>query len=143
MEGENINRLLEQAAKFIGISGIGWIIDFSIFNLLNLWVSNAILSNIISSGIAVTFVFCFSSKKTFYKNENGLSLEVKYLFYIVYQAILITMASLLISLLSKYILGQITVFELTRWTSAISKICITPVTMTLNFIVMKILIERI
>lgn len=66
-----MKKIFFQAIKFFGISGIGWLIDMVIFTALTNLEVNTILSNIISSLVAVTFVYFTSTKKIFInKNEQ-------------------------------------------------------------------------
>ena len=67
-----MRKLLKQGIAFVGISGIGWIMDFVIFNLLNLRSSYVAVNNMISSLVAVCFVFCVSTRKTFVQKDGGI-----------------------------------------------------------------------
>ena len=68
-----MKKIFFQAIKFFGISGIGWLIDMVIFTALTNLEVNTILSNIISSLVAVTFVYFTSTKKIFInKNEQTI-----------------------------------------------------------------------
>ena len=59
-----MRKLLKQGIAFVGISGIGWIMDFVIFNLLNLRSSYVAVNNMISSLVAVCFVFWRNSSES-------------------------------------------------------------------------------
>lgn len=73
--------LLRQAIQFIGISGIGWLMDFTIFSLLGLCSANLTINNIISSSVAVSFVFVVSTCKTFVQKNGGMNLKIKFAIY--------------------------------------------------------------
>ncbi len=137
-----MKKLLIQAVKFVGISGIGWLMDFAIFNVLTLFYSNVSLNNFISSTVGVTFVFLFATRKVF-ENNSKISLVWKYVIYIVYQFLLILLASKVLAIINTFIIANITVGTIVRFSAVLSKIIITPFTMVLNFFVMKGLIERI
>ena len=138
-----MRKLLIQAFEFFGISGIGWIIDMSIYTFLSsVFNMQVMVVNILSSLVAVTFVYITSTKKLFENNSNKFSVKKKYILYIIYQIIMI--------LLSSYIIGSIAVFLphikiniITKYSKIIAKIIFTPITMIINFIFMKILIEKI
>ena len=134
-----MKRLLLQALHFFGLSGIGWVLDFCTFTLLGLVSSNLILNNTISSWVGVTFVFCVATRYVF-KNSNHLHL--KYIIYIVYQVLLIYMISKLLNAINIVLAGYFTNSRLIAVLPIIAKIIVTPITMILNFIVMKGIIKR-
>ena len=134
--------LLKQAVKFVGLSGIGWILDFGTYTGLGFVSHNIILNNIISSWIGVTFVFIFATRKIF-QNNSKISLKWKYVIYLLYQCVLIFFISKLLGVVNLFILNNITIELILRFSTIISKIVVTPVTMILNFIVMKNVIEKL
>lgn len=139
-------KLLKQMGKFILTSGIGWIIDFSIYLIIIKYFSKTVgYANIISAIPATTFVFFLSVKKNFQKKESKLSINKKYIIYIIYQIILVVGVSYLGQRLYDYFLLQqenLPVFIFCNL-KIIVKIMITPITMIINFLVMKSLIEKI
>jgi len=137
-----MKRLIKQAIQFIGLSGIGWIMDFLVFMMLDVVSTNVFVNNIISSCIGMTFVFCFSTRLVF-KSNSHVSLRRKYAIYLVYQLILITCVSKLLSVIDGAIMGQSTLVIIQGFSSIIAKIFITPITMVMNFFVMKNLIEKL
>ncbi len=134
--------LLRQIAKFVGISGIGWILDFCTYISLSFCSNNIVINNIISSWLGVTFVFIFATRKVF-KNNSRISLKKKYAIYLAYQLILIYLISKLLGYINSYIISNVMIEEILRLSTVISKVIITPITMIMNFIVMKSIIERI
>ena len=134
--------LLKQIVKFVGISGIGWILDFFTYTGLSFCSHNIVINNIISSWIGVTFVFIFATRKVF-KNNSRISLKKKYAIYLVYQLILIYLISKLLGYINSYIISNVMIEEILRLSTVISKVIITPITMIMNFIVMKSIIERV
>ena len=137
-----MRKLFKQAIRFVGISGIGWILDFSTYNLLGLVSDKLFLNNVISSWVGVSFVFMFATRKVF-QNNSKISLKWKYIIYIVYQCILIFFSSKLLSLIAAVIVNNIDIAIIITLASMIAKILVTPVTMILNFFVMKGIIEKI
>lgn len=133
--------IIKQAIKFFAISGTGWLMDMAIFTLLtNIASVSTIICNIISSFVAVTYVYFISTRKTFINNSTTKTLKRKYLYYIIYQVFIIILSSIIISCLS----GIFSHFALiSNWNKIIAKIVFTPVTMICNFIFMKWLIEKI
>ena len=128
--------------KFFGVSVLGWIIDFSIYNLLiYLFDINIGVINVISSLIGVTFIFIFSTRKIF-ETSGKFDIKIKYVIYILYQIILILFVSRLLPIFRDYLLSfDISTFN--QYASAIAKVMVTPITASLNFIVMKFIIEKI
>ncbi len=137
-----MKNLIIQAVKFIGVSGIGWILDFFIYTCLGLVSENLILNNTISSWVGVTFVFIFATRKIF-KNKSRISLKWKYLIYIVYQIILIFLISKFLDLINIFIINNIDLQVIKDFSPILSKIIVTPITMILNFIVMKNIVEKL
>ncbi|WP_312702499.1 hypothetical protein [Sedimentibacter sp.] len=138
--------LLKQILSFLAVSGTGWLMDFCIFILLTTYFEfNVGYSNFISGIPALTFVFLVSTRKIFAKNAEGFSLKTKYVLYFTYQMVLIASISsfgqwLYILLCEQSIVLQ---FGLFPYLKIICKIIITPITMTINFIVMKLLSEKL
>lgn len=137
-----MGHLVRQAITFIGLSGIGWLLDFSAFVLLGLFSSNLVLNNIISSWCGVTFVFVFATKKIF-QNNSHISLKWKYIIYLAYQAVLIYFISILLNEIHAFLLQEFTLALILTFAKPLSKILVTPVTMVCNFIVMKGILERL
>ena len=133
---------LIKAFKFFGISGIGWIIDVIIYSILsNVFRINAGISNVVSSFVAITFVFIFSTSKIF-KNTQKFNLKTKYIIYVVYQILLVSISSFVISLLKSFIIN-IDISCFAKNVNIICKIIVTPFTMVLNYFVMKYIIEKV
>lgn len=137
-----MKKLFLQAIKFIGFSGIGWILDFVTFTVLGIWSENYAFNNIVSSLVGVTFVFIFATRAVF-KNNSKIPLKVKYVIYLVYQFALILLISWLLAYISNFIVTKSAVDLLIKFSNIISKILVTPITMALNFFVMKGVIEKI
>ncbi len=140
---EKIKKLIIQAFKFYGISGIGWIIDFGVFTLLTkIADAPAGISNIISSLCGVTFVFYTATMRTFAVKTQRFTRKQKYVFYVLFEIVIILIASKCIGLLSD-IFAKAVISEVTKFAPIFAKICVTPFTMLCNFIFMKILTEKV
>ncbi len=133
------NRIFEMF-KFFGISGIGWIIDFSIYSLISYFI-NPVISNIISSFVSITFVFLVSTKKIFV-NNGKYNLKLKYFIYIIYQIILVSITSSIIGILVNVFMKS-NIILISKYAKILAKIIVTPFSMICNYIVMKKLIEKI
>lgn len=138
-----MKKLLSQGIQFIGISGIGWLLDFTVFNILHIWSSHVAANNMVSSLVAVCFVFFASTRKTFVQKENGINVRLKFALYIVYQLLLITLISRVLAWIHWYLLTWAGDGFFANYTAVAAKIIVTPITMLCNFIVMKLLIERV
>ena len=136
--------LFKQILKFVGVSGIGWILDFFTYTILGLFSPHLFLNNFISCLVGATFVFVISPRLVFI-NKGQLPKLVKYVIYIAYQFLLICFLSyalveinsVLIELLKSFISWCV------PYSYLLSKILITPLAMTCNFIVLKIIFEKI
>ena len=130
-----MKQIFLQALHFFGLSGIGWILDFCTFILLGFISNNLILNNTISSWVGVTFVFCTATRHIF-KNSNHLYL--KYIVYLLYQVLLIYAISTLLN----FVNILLAVYFSYSFLPVVAKILVTPITMILNFIIMKIIVEE-
>lgn len=135
-------KTVKQMLKFFGVSVLGWLIDFSIYNLIIfLFDMNISVINVISSLIGVTFIFIFSTRKIF-ESSGKHSIRTKYVIYIVYQIILILSVSRLLPVFREYLLSFDISFIM-NYSNVIAKVMITPITASINFIVMKFVIENL
>lgn len=137
-----MKKLIIQFFKFIGISGIGWLLDFGTYTCLELFFENLTVNNMISSWIGLTFTFLFSTRKVF-ENNSKIKLRWKYLIYLLYQCILILTVSKAVSSINLLIVKYITVSFIQNFSYLLAKIGVTPFTMILNYLVMKLLMEKI
>lgn len=137
-----MKKLLVQAIRFVGLSGIGWLLDFCVFAILGNVSSNVIANNFLSSWMGVTFVFLFATRKVF-RNNSRISLKWKYAIYLLYQLILIALVSQLLGFVNGLLLDYVHISLIEQFSSIAAKILVTPITMLLNFIVMKNLIEKL
>lgn len=138
--------IIRQALRFLAVSGTGWLIDFGVFWVLTHFANFPVAyANMISSVPAVTLVFLVSTHKIFANKKEGLPLWAKYLIYFGYQMILVFCVSWLGELLFQLLSGTslTEVKFIADNLKIICKIIITPVTMTINFFVMKILCEKL
>ena len=128
--------------NFFGVSGVGWLIDTTIYliliNIINIIID---ISNMISSLVGVTFVFIVSTRKIF-QNNTKTNINIKYIIYIIYQIILIILVSHILVILKGYLL-LLNINIISKYINIIVKILITPFTMIINYIVMKILLEML
>ena len=144
MKQINVKRIFHQFILFVLVSGVGWLMDFSIYTVLSYLTDlKVIVINIISSIPAITYVFLLSNKKIFRNEHSRLSLKTKYLLYFAYQLVLLLCISAFGELLYGIFIDVITVPFLLEHLKIVIKILITPITMTVNFIVMKNLIEKL
>lgn len=146
MEGQEKQRrnLLHQFLAFVGTSGIGWLIDFSVYCILTGTFGLMVrYGNFISATPATTFVFFVSTRKNFINRPGRFSLRGKYVIYIVYQFVLVLTMSNISQFLFDWLMG----FSwmpgiICSHMNIVVKIMITPVTMIMNFLVMKNVIEK-
>ncbi len=141
-----MHHTLKKALQFYLVSGTGWIIDFTIFtSLTHFYAIPVLYANIISSIPSITLIFFVSTKKVFSENKTRFSTGVKYVIYIVYQAILLVLISLLAEFLFFVIMTNFlnTMPLLIEFAEPIIKIIITPITMVINFLFMQFLAEKL
>jgi len=81
-------RLVLQFVEFIGISGLGWLIDFGCYSFMSYLTDwNVGICNAISAIPAITFVFFVSTIRTFKQRKSAVPLWGKYAIYVGYQII--------------------------------------------------------
>lgn len=138
---------------FALISGIGWIIDFCLFNLLALAGMSLLLANIIGAGCAVSFVFV-TGRRFIFRDVQG-SVWAAIAAYAAWNIVAILLASAAIAFLGR-MLSTPEVLALARramcsagvridpelLAAPASKIALTPVTMYCNYVAMGMIIER-
>jgi hypothetical protein len=116
--------------KFARISITGLLIDFSSFSIILLTSMSILLSSVISSSIAVTFVFFASTKRLFYYKDGFLFF--KFFVYLLYSLFLIFFISFLIQEFSNFY----------KLSPLFFKACATPFTFVLNFVFISILLNK-
>lgn len=137
-----MKKILVQAISFFGLSGIGWIIDICIYSIMCNFNIQTIIANIISSFVAVTFVYITSTKKIFKNINEDFNVKKKYIVYIVYQILIVLISSIVINFLSNEIINC-EVNIISNYHKIFAKIFVTPFTMITNFVFMKFLIEKV
>lgn len=137
-----MKELFRQAIRFVGLSGIGWILDMGTYTGLGLVSDNLVLNNTISSWAGVTFVFISATRNVF-SNVSRIPLKWKYMIYICYQCILIFLMSKLLNRINVVMTANIEIAFVQLFSAIIAKILVTPLTMALNFVVMKGIIEKL
>lgn len=139
-----MRNILKQGIKFIFISGMGFLIDFFVFCFLTKFLNIQIVyANVISAIPATTYVFFVSIKNVFKKKKSKVSIKQKYLIYFTYQIILVVSVSVLAQIIYNNIIEMINTTIVINNIKILVKMLITPITMTCNFFVMKILSEKL
>ena len=135
---------MRQALQFVGVSGLGWLLDTTIFLALSTLAGwGPMPANLLSATCAVLFVFAWSSRAIFRPNDGSVAQKVFVL--VAFNALVILAASWILAevagLLDRSLaaLGAAVPLALVRLTA---KILVTPVTLALNFVVMRYLVER-
>ena len=137
-----MNNLLKQVLGFLGFSGIGWILDFITYTSLAFVGLDLFFCNIMGAVLGVTFVFIFSTRYLF-KNTENCPLWIKYLVYIIYEIILICLVSKLLVSVNTFIISNLHFAFVNEFSVIFSKMLVTPITMVMNFLAMKILVEKV
>lgn len=138
---------------FALISGIGWLIDFTIFNLLALAGMSLFVANLIGAGLAVSLVFVAGRRFIFRDARTPLPLAVSA--YAMWNVAAILLASWAVAWLA-HLLAMPLVTGMTGNALShlglsvqpvylippVAKVVVTPVTMYLNYLAMGVIIER-
>ncbi len=143
MEEKTVS-LLKKAIKFFFTSGIGFIMDLTAYTIMTQVFDLSVMrANFFSSMIGSTFVFIVSTHKIFENGRSALPLPAKYGAYVIYQLLLIFLASELGDFINGLIHTHFEFELLLRYSKLVCKVLITPLTMTCNFFVMRFISERI
>lgn len=140
-----MKKLIKQFLSFIAVSGVGFIIDFTIYCYLTGFAKFPVaFANMMSAVPAITWVFIFSTRKIFRATKYGWSIGVKYAVYLSYQAILLVIVSSLAQWLYNILFPYtVNMWLIGKYLNLVCKCMITPITMVCNFVVIKFLAERI
>lgn len=121
---------------FAGVSGVCWLIDFTILlTLVHFFEVNPLVANLISSTIAATLAFLIFSKMIF--ETRTASIRGRLVLYLIYNSAMIVVSSYAINTLHTILVSWV----YHGWDVAVAKILITPLVMTMNFFYSKYLIE--
>ena len=137
-----LRELCRQAIRFVGLSGIGWLLDFAVYTALSFLSENLALNNMISSLVGASFVFIFSTRFVF-RDSHRIPLIFKYIIYVLYQLVLIYLISQLLAWVNSVILAIFSMKLIVGLSALLSKMIVTPITMLTNFIVTKLVIEKL
>ena len=146
------SRSLRQAALFVAVSGTGWLLDTAVFLLLSGpggWPVAA--ANMLSGSCGALLVFAASSRGIFRRNDGSMAQKVAVL--LLFNAVVIAASSAVLALIAAR-LGTLSATWGPAWGEAwgwtpppnvlrlLAKVLVTPVTLALNFVVVRLLLER-
>lgn len=115
--------------RFVFIAGFGWLLDFSLYNILLVLHTRIAAASVASSLVGVTFSYFMSVRTVFY--YEGSLLITKFLIYVFYNILSVLFLSFSIEYLS----------ESFNTSPVIMKCYITPLTMLVNFLMMSLLLS--
>ena len=117
-------------ARFAAVSGIGWLLDFCIFAALVHQGSAPGFANAVGASAAVVWVFFSSVRRIF--RYRGKSVRSRFLLCVLYQGLMIAVASLAVSSIVRQVGGH----------ALLAKALVTPLTFLANFLFMGWLTTR-
>ena len=135
---------LRQALLFVALSGTGWLLDTTVLLLLagpGGWP--VIAANMVSGSCGSLFVFMASSRGVFRRNDGSMPQKVGAL--LLFNAAVILASSVVLGLIADGLADGVTRLG---WSVApgmvrlAGKVLVTPVTLALNFIIVRFLLER-
>ncbi|WP_112404899.1 GtrA family protein [Vibrio diazotrophicus] len=132
------------ALGFVAISGIGWIVDFSVMSLLVNKGGEPGVANFISACLAASLVY-WSSRKFLFQKKLGLSATGGFAFYLIYTFITVVLFSTLIHYSSLYAFnyGNSIGFNYSLVIFAsLTKMFYTPINLLINYLVSCSLAKR-
>ena len=139
--------------RFALLSGIGWLLDFSIFNLLAYTGMPVFAANLVGASCGVLFVF--ATGRRFLFRDAATRLHHAILLYVAWNTVAILAASLLISVVA-HVLNALQATEavarvaaslpvaidLRRLVPPAAKVAVTPLTMYANYLAMGLINDR-
>jgi putative flippase GtrA len=130
-------------AKFVLISGMGWLCDFATYCLLNGVAGwSPFWSNFISSYAGVTFVW-FASTKTIFRQENSSGTSIYLLVYWLFQLVSILAYSRILEGVVQMLIASGLLAGWVSQAAIVGKILVTPVNLGTNFIFMRFLMTKV
>lgn len=138
-----LRALLMQALRFVGLSGIGWLLRFhgtypaqhSRFKPCRRQHDKLARRCKLCVCVLYTLRLPGQPPVSRFSGSNCV--------YITYQIVLIILISLLLAKINALITTYISAALIVRYSAILSKIIVTPITMTLNFFVMRFAIEKL
>lgn len=129
---------LRQAALFVGVSGVGWLLDTGVFLALSGPGGWPLLgANVVSGSCGALFVFACSARGIFRRNAGSMTAKVAAL--LGFNAVVIVASSVVLTALAA---GLARMGAPAAWVPLGAKVLVTPVTLALNFVVVRYLLER-
>ena len=137
-------RLVRQGLLFVAISGLGWLLDVTVFMTLSGpagW--QPVAANIASGSCGSLFVFIVSATGIFQRNDGGMAQKV--LVLLTFNLVVIIASSFLLGLIATSLQAAAQQYGWVVRPAGIrllAKIIVTPATLLLNFLVVRFLVER-
>ncbi len=142
--GDSMQGRLLAFLKFGGLSGVGWLLDFT---LLLSMVSGLglppFVANVISSSTAALTVFLVSRRFIFARNEGALGTRIAA--YFVYTLCVIAAAALAMTFIIRVLNGLALAYgdaPSSTLLTAVAKVLVTPPQLLMNFVMSRYLSER-
>jgi putative flippase GtrA len=130
-------------AKFVLISGMGWLCDFATYCLLNgVFGWSPFRSNFISSYAGVTFVW-FASTQTVFRQDRSARTSVYLPVYWLFQLVSILAYSRLLEWVVQLLIGSGLLGAWVAQAAIVGKILVTPVNLGTNFVFMRFLMSKV
>ncbi len=137
-------RLVRQGFLFVAISGLGWLLDVTVFMTLSGPVGwQPVAANVVSGSCGSLFVFIVSASGIFQRNDGGMGQKV--LVLLTFNLVVILASSLLLGLIATGLAAAAQGYGWAARPAAIrllAKVIVTPATLLLNFLVVRFLVER-
>ena len=129
---------LRQAVLFVLLSGAGWVLDTTVFLVLSGPGGWPLLgANLVSGSCGTLFVFAMSSQGVFRRNDGPLT--TKFGVLLVFNATVILASSVVLAAIAR---GLANAGLAAPLVPIGAKVLVTPVTLVLNFLAVRYLLER-
>ncbi len=135
---------MRQAALFVGTSGLGWLLDLAVFaTLIGAAGVKPLQANLASATCGALFVFAMSSRAVFSRNEGAMTPKV--LVLLGFNTLVILLASVTLAWIVRLITALAVLADIALPAPVppvLAKLAVTPVTLALNFLFVRYLLER-
>lgn len=135
---------MRQGLLFVATAGAGWLLDTTVFMLLSGpggW--HVVAANMVSGSCGALFVFAVSARGIFERNRGSMAQKVGAL--LLFNAAVILASSLVLGAIAALLASSAVRLG---WNVPLhglhlaAKVLVTPVTLALNFVVVRYLLER-
>ena len=132
--------VLVQGLLFVMVSGVGWLVDVTVLMALSGPAGWGLIeANIASGSCGVLVVFAVSSKAIFQRNTGSMAQKLAVL--LIFNLVVILASSFMLAAIAQG-LSNLALDVPPAALRLLAKVLVTPLTLLLNYVVVRFLVER-